>query len=1507
MFNEIVAPSANPVFFRTYSRDKEESWQDVCDRVVSALVDLGKLTPEEAELIRWGMENFHALASGRFLWVGGTDWLKNPLHTYGAYNCSSTNVVDWESLALMMNLAMQGCGTGAVLEEKYIKNLPEIRNKLSIEIVNYPGSLAKEKRHDETLVVKNFNSLNVFVGDSRKGWVDSYKAILEASSSLDFAKNIKVLVCLGAVRGSGEKLKGFGGTANPAKLSEMYEKLAKVLNNAVGRKLRAKEVCLLIDEAMVVVVAGNVRRSAGMRQGSPDDLEFATAKDNLWQQSEDGKWKIDPERDALRMANHTLVYHRRPTLKEVKKSVQKQFFSGEGAIQWAGEAVARANVDLLSNKDLKKEFLDLYDESYDKALIYLGGLDEDLTLAEIEERMSRYGINPCFRGDMKILTRNGGYKTFESLDGQDVEIINIEGKVSLSHIWCSGEKETVRIGLSACGNIYCTPDHSFLNIDGKRVNASDLVAGDRLMPFLKVPEHKNRLFVCLGFVQGDGQLSDLKDHKKGQLGVAVNIGKKDQDVLQFFKETEDIIYRQHGERHIYVNGLNELIDKHGFSLNTLPFRALPSTYKSWDLEIKSAFLNGLYSANGSVIKNGRVTLKTTCREMAEQVIESLWLDFNIEAYLTINHPTTVAFPNGVYQCRESYDVNIQQYKGRLAFFNQINFIHSYKVEKFAETMLQTSPSVRVVEKQGKVKVYDFSEPITHWGVVEGFIVHNCGEILGSDFKCNLSEIHLNTLDGKDLNGLKKAFKAGGIIAATLLNDKFPDERYQKSREIDPIVGVSLTGLFDFFVNLFGVSWLHWWQAGRPLESAEEEQFVRNVDLVKWLLVDFPDPVAEIIREWVREDNLIMEGKLFKTIEQFYLTLFKDEAHKAVWEYCDKHNLKRPNRCTTVQPAGCLDRTAIRVFDQGLIYLDELINPGDGDREGAGLSVRNGVGVNSAIANQPMNLVRVTLKNGRILRMTPNHRLSIGGEWIRADKLAKGMKIDFSLGEYSKPEDALLLPINPEHYTREYREFERGHRKGLLTKTISTPTSLNPDVAYMLGCLFGNGYMSDKPHRVRFSFSTSRMDIVSKIQNIIRAYFDIEATIDVYETKLEMCFASKQLTDWLKLNNLHKTEKSAELDRIPLAVRQSSKETILSFFCGLIDTDGCVRDKGSLSIDSASEKFVRNLQQIGEAVGLSFSIFHNTEGQNKQGQKNMWGLCLSRMLSTKQSVQYLNQYSIKCAEKPIPEAKRQFKFDPYQIRNIEFETTPDYSFDVAVDGISDDDSWYWQGALKSHNTKSLLTGASPGWHPPKAQRFIRRITFGREDAVALACMDYGYNVVPSQSDKDSEGNLLDDPFDPLCTEWLVEIPTKTMWSDLISEDDEIDISKFSAKAQFDFYLQVQNYYAAHNTSATIEIRQEEIEEYSQLIYDNIQNGEGYSSAALLARFDSKETFPRLPFEPISKAQYEKLQGDVLERRGQNNDFAELLRKRMGDAGGKMRNDEVGPAGCDSDKCLFPTKS
>jgi ribonucleotide reductase class II len=144
---------------------------------------------------------------------------------------------------------------------------------------------------------------------------------------------------------------------------------------------------------------------------------------------------------------------------------------------------------------------------------------------------------------------------------------------------------------------------------------------------------------------------------------------------------------------------------------------------------------------------------------------------------------------------------------------------------------------------------------------------------------------------------------------------------------------------------------------------------------------------------------------------------------------------------------------------------------------------------------------------------------------------------------------------------------------------------------------------------------------------------------------------------------------------------------------------------------------------------------------------------------------------------------------------------------------------------------------------------------------------------------------------------VEIPTEVSWANLPGAD-AVEINTFSALAQFDFYMQVQKHFTAHNTSATVEFREHEIEAVADAIHHAIATGEGYITAALLARFDANATFPRLPFEPIDKATYERLRAEVVERRS-TPDFFEALRRY--DRGETM---EAGPAGCDSDKCLLP---
>ena len=347
-----TAPAANPVFYRTYSRktaDGRESWSQVGERNLGGLRQLGGLNDEEVALLARMQSEKKALPSGRWLWIGGTGWIEQAGNFSGAYNCTSTNLVDWQAFGLMMDLAMMGCGTGAIIEPHLIDRLPVVRNTLKVLSVSDIGITAAEQRQDDCTHTIEGNRVQIKVGDTRRGWVDSYQLMLELSSDPRFnGGTVEIDVDLNDVRPVGETLKGFGGMANPVKLKDLYGRVARLLNKAIGRRLTSVECCLLIDEAAVTIVAGNIRRSAGMRQFAADDTAAASAKDNLWQQDEDGNWRIDPERDALRMANHTRVYHSRPSKEVVLAAVTKQFHSGEGAIQFAPEALARSNAALLS-------------------------------------------------------------------------------------------------------------------------------------------------------------------------------------------------------------------------------------------------------------------------------------------------------------------------------------------------------------------------------------------------------------------------------------------------------------------------------------------------------------------------------------------------------------------------------------------------------------------------------------------------------------------------------------------------------------------------------------------------------------------------------------------------------------------------------------------------------------------------------------------------------------------------------------------------------------------------------------------------------------------------------------------------------------------------------------------------------------------------------------------------------------------------------------------------------
>lgn len=427
---------------------------------------------------------------------------------------------------------------------------------------------------------------------------------------------------------------------------------------------------------------------------------------------------------------------------------------------------------------------------------------ENWNLLSEDESFSYAGVNPCFDGSMRLLTTDG-YKIFEELDGTEPYIYNVNGNIVKSKVWCSGEKPTIRLRVGN-NDIICTPEHRFMTIDGDECQAKDL-KGKQLMPCAIANPKLDQKFIKLGFIQGDGQLKRL--NSKYHDGLEVNIGEKDTDIFDLF---EDDSFTYQNEKTIYLSGYNHILKKLGFSQEVLPNRVFPTSYNEWTKIQKASFLQGCYSANGSVIKNGRISYKTTCKEFAEQLVDTLTNDFNIDGvYITTNKAHTVKFTNGEYNCRESYDVNIGRFTEIPKFISEINFYQQYKREQLTQMMKNKAPRVTNIEDAGIRKVYDFTEPERHWGIVEGVVVHNCAEEpLPAGGSCLLGSINLAEFvtENKtfDFHNFETVVKNAVIALNEVLDEGLPLHPLKEQR--DSVrdwrqIGLGIMGLADMLIKM----------------------------------------------------------------------------------------------------------------------------------------------------------------------------------------------------------------------------------------------------------------------------------------------------------------------------------------------------------------------------------------------------------------------------------------------------------------------------------------------------------------------------------------------------------------------------------------------------------------------------------------------------------------------------------------------------------------------------------
>lgn len=615
------------------------------------------------------------------------------------------------------------------------------------------------------------------IPDSRVGW----KQAVDYGIHSWFA-GYDVMFDYSKIRPAGSPLITSGGYASGHQaLKDCLDFVKTTILNAQNRQLTSLEVSDIMNEIAASVVCGGVRRSSQICLVDPDDELMLTSKHGDLS---------DVVRARRAMANISLVYRDRPDYKTFSKQFMEMLESKTGEPGIFNLAAARKRTP--PRRDSKNIVLS----------------------------------NPCFRGDMRLLTPEG-YVCFHDLVGQEsIDIINASGDVVRGRVWCSGEKSLVRIGFfgqSSMSNIFCTANHIFKLSDGATCEAKDLV-GKQLMPFINVKQIFDKEAFLAGFIQGDGCTSRL--NSQTHRGLEVRFGEKDADIAAMFDTSLGVWYSREAYRVATNFNLESAV---------LPERKLPPLAK-----LSPSFFSGLFSANGSVITKYRVALKSTCYDMLSSLKEALKDQFNIEAYITTNKPTQVEFSNGTYLCKESYDLNISQYKSLLTFASEISFGQVYKQQALKDLIIFRAPRVRSVKDAGNALVYDFNEPETNWGVVEGMVVHNCGETLLRDKGlCNLSSVIIRANDTKEtvMDKVKTATWLG-ILQSTLTYFPNLSDEWVFNAEDERLLGVSLSALCDNF-DLITAENLKAWKSS-AVNTASKASKLMDINMPAAITLGKPD-------------------------------------------------------------------------------------------------------------------------------------------------------------------------------------------------------------------------------------------------------------------------------------------------------------------------------------------------------------------------------------------------------------------------------------------------------------------------------------------------------------------------------------------------------------------------------------------------------------------------------------------------------------------------------------------
>ena len=313
----------------------------------------------------------------------------------------------------------------------------------------------------------------------------------------------------------------------------------------------------------------------------------------------------------------------------------------------------------------------------------------------------------------------------------------------------------------------------------------------------------------------------------------------------------------------------------------------------------------------------------------------------------------------------------------------------------------------------------------------------------------------------------------------------------------------------------------------------------------------------------------------------------------------------------IQQGGCFGPAERIATDYGLIPAQELADRLDAGEDIQAQTHKGLRPFTSVFRNGTKDLYKVTTSRGYSVQVTLDHKMGVlrNGEiaTVPLRKLEEGDEILLLLGEHDKSDTPLVeLSASP---------YARSKMCTTLNEHVTLPTHLTPELAYLLGYSYGDGYVLQgkkvtwqDEKGLSLTVANNQPDVQQRLIATIRDLFSIEPIVGPGDGACTIIkFYSRLVVEWLQENGLLKQK--ADAIRVPEAIFHSPSAVVGAFIGGYFEADGCDRStKGGYGIDSVSRAMLEDVQLLLLANGIVSHI--SVQDRTAQGWLPMYRLIVT---------------------------------------------------------------------------------------------------------------------------------------------------------------------------------------------------------------------------------------------------------------------------------------------------------